>query len=211
MRGDVPVDPDRETAREWARNELEKSEYQPGSGTGTNWLEKVIDWLMNLIASIGDGIGGSFGGWGFVAAAVLGAALIALIVWLVVGPLRRSRSRASVEEELGDPTVSARELDASAAAAAKAGNWNTAVIEAYRGLIRSLAEREVIDARPGMTALEAALAAASAMPAIASAVATDADVFDAVRYGHLAATAVHYEHIRETRTAAAKARIEVLA
>ncbi len=121
-----------------------------------------------------------------------------------------ARGRADrADEELGDPTLTSKDLLASARAAADSGDWSTAVIEAYRALIRSLTEREVIDGRPGMTAFEAALSAADAIPAIAQAVTTDADVFDAVRYGHLAATRAHYEHVLATRDAAGKAKVEV--
>ena len=135
--------------------------------------------------------------------------MLALIVWLVVGPLRRTRGRGTVDEELGDLALTSADLLAAARAAADAGDWHTAVIEAYRALIRSLTEREVIDGRPGMTAFEAALAAADAIPAIARAVTADADAFDAIRYGHLTATREHYDHVLATRKAAGKAAIEV--
>jgi hypothetical protein len=207
MRLDVPVDPDADTARQWARDELAKQEYQ--NGGSTNWLERFMNWIQDLLSGVGNGIGGAWGGWGTLAAVVIGIAVIALIVWLVVGPLRRSRSRGTADEELGDPTLTSKDLLASARAAADGGDWNKAVIEAYRALIRSLTEREVIDGRPGLTAFEAALAASDAIPAIAQAVTTDADVFDAVRYGHLAATRAHYEHVLETRDVAGKAKVEV--
>jgi hypothetical protein len=207
MRWDIPVDPDADTAREWARAELGKQDYQ--STGGTNWLERFMQWVQNLLDGIGGGIGGAWGGWGTLAAVIIGAGLIALVVWLVVGPLRRSRGRPVDDDELGDPNVSAAELLAAARSAADAGNWSTAVIEAYRALIRSLTERDVIDARPGMTAFEAALAASAALPQISRDVTTDADVFDAVRYGHLRATKDHYEHILATRSAASKAKVEV--
>jgi hypothetical protein len=207
MRLDVPVDPDAETAREWAREELSKREYQ--TGTGRNFLDEFFQWINNLLNSLGNGIGHTWGGWGLLIAFLLAAAIIALAVWLVVGPLRRSRRRATSDEELGDPALTAADLLAAAAAAARAGDWNLAVIECYRALIRSLAEREIIDAKPGMTAFEAALAAGAALPAIASDIHDDADVFDAVRYGHLTATEAHYAHVLSTRDAAGKARAEV--
>jgi hypothetical protein len=207
MRLDVPVDPDANTAREWAREELAKHEYQ--GGTGTNWLQRFFDWISNLISSLGNGFGGAWGGWGFVVAVIVVAGVIVLAVWLLVGPLRRSRGRGGDDEELGDPTLSADQLRENAQAAARAGDWNAAVIDAYRALIRSLAQRDAIDAPPGMTAFEAALAASASMPAIASGVTADADVFDAVRYGHLAATREHYDHVLATTAAAGKARVEV--
>jgi len=204
MRFDIPVDPDAETAREWAREELSKREYT--TGTGGNLIDRFFEWINNVLNNLGNGIGQSWGGWGLLAVVVIVAAIIGLAVWLIVGPLRRSRRTVSEEEELGDPTLTASALLAAATAAARVGDWNLAVIEAYRALVRSLAEREVIDAKPGMTAFEAALAASAAMPTIASGIHEDADVFDAVRYGHLAATREHYEHVLETRTAASKAR-----
>lgn len=207
MRFDIPVDPDAETAREWAREELGKREYT--TGTGRNFVDDFFEWVSNLLDSLGNNIGGSWGGWGLLATVVIAAVVIGLAVWLIVGPLRRSRGRSVHEEELGDPTLTSAALLASATAAAKAGDWNLAVIEAYRALVRSLSEREIIDAKPGMTAFEAALAASSSMPAIASAIHEDADVFDAVRYGHLAATQDHYEHVLATRVAAKSARAEV--
>jgi len=207
VRLDVPVDPDAETAREWAREELGKREYTPG--TGRNWIETIFEWVNNLLESFGKGIGGAWGGWGVVAAIAIAAAVIALVVWLIVGPLRRSRRRGQAEEELGDLTLTAADLLAAANASAKAGDWNSAVIEAYRALIRLLAEREVIDAKPGMTAFEAALLASEALPSIADDIHADADVFDAVRYGHLEATRSHFDHVLATRTAAGKAREQV--
>lgn len=205
---DVPVDPDRDTAQQWARDELAKQEYQ--SGTGTNWLARFMEWIQNLIESLGEGLGGVWGGWGLVGIIAIVAAVVGLIVWLVVGPLRRSRGRSVDEEALGDPTLTAGDLVERARAAAGDGDWDLAVIEAYRSVIRTVEEREAIETRAGMTALEASLAAGIAMPAIANDLAVDSEVFDAVRYGHLTATAEHYSHIVATRTAAAKARIEVL-
>jgi len=207
MRFDVPVDPDADTARQWARDELAKPEYTQGSGT--NWIQRFFDWFTNLIANLANNATGGWNGWGLLAVVVAVAAVVALITWLIVGPMRRSRRRGEAEEELGDPTLSAADLLAAASKAAAAEDWDTAVIEAYRALIRSLDERDAIDARPGMTAFEAALTAGAAIPAIASAVGEDADVFDAVRYGHLAATRSHYEHVLATRTAAGRAKVEV--
>ena len=204
---DIPVDPDADTAREWARDELSKPEYHPG--TGSNWLDRFLNWMIDLISRLGSGAGDTFGGWGVIGIVAICVAVVAIVVWLVVGPLRRSRARRSGEEELGDLALSAADLLALAKAAAAQQDWETAVIEAYRALIRSLDEREVIDAKPGMTAFEAALLAADAIPAIASDITLDADVFDAVRYGHLEATSEHYSHVLATRAAAQSAKVEV--
>src|SRR6187402_2616957 len=164
---DVPVDPDRDTAQEWARDELAKQEYQ--TGTGTNWLARFMEWVQNLLESLGNGFGGAWGGWGLVGTIVLIAAVVGLIVWLVVGPLRRSRGHAIDDEALGDPTLTADDLAARATAAAREERWDLAVIEAYRSVIRTVEEREAIQTRAGMTALEASVAAGIALPSIAQA------------------------------------------
>lgn len=203
---DIPVEPDADTAREWAREELAKSEYQGG---GTNWVQRFFDWIERLINGLGNATGGTFGGWGVLAAIVVGLALVGLVVWIVVGPLRRARRRAVVSDELGDPTLRASELHASARAAAQAGDYSAAVLHGYRSLVRALDERGVIEARVGMTAYEAAVTAGAALPAVQGSLAVDADTFDAVRYGHLVATRGHYEHLLDTRERALRAKVVV--
>jgi len=116
---DIPVEPDAETARQWAEDELAKSEYQGG---GTNWVQRFLDWLARVIDNLGNNTGGTFGGWGVVAAIAVGLVLVGLIVWIVVGPLRRARRRTLDSDELGDPTLRASELFDSARAAADAGD-----------------------------------------------------------------------------------------
>src|SRR4051812_18410401 len=56
---DIPVDPDADTAREWARDELSKHEYQ--TGTSTNWLDRFFNWVQNLLSDVGNGVGGAWG------------------------------------------------------------------------------------------------------------------------------------------------------
>lgn len=208
MRLDIPVDPDADTAREWAEEELAKREYQQG---GDDWLQRFFNWINDLINSLGAGTGQGLGGWGVVAIIVLALGLVAFIVWLVVGPLRRSRRVVGTDEDLGDPTQKASSLLASAKSAADAGDYSQAVILAYRSVIRGLDERGIIETRVGMTAFEAAVATGVAVPSLRDDITTDADVFDAVRYGHLEATRAHYEHILATRGRALKAKVEVTA
>lgn len=203
MRLEIPVTPDADTAREWARDELAKPEYQQ---QGENWLERFVRWLQDLIAGLGDGIGGAAGGWGLLATIVIVAGVIGLIVWLIMGPLRRSRAAMRDEDALVDPGVSADEYDAQASAALANGDLHGAVIAAFRALVRALDEREVIALRPGMTAHEATADAADALPDAAEHLTRAADVFDGVRYGHLAATRGHVDQLRAARTTADRAR-----
>ncbi len=134
--------------------------------------------------------------------------MLALIVWLVVGPLRRNRRR-SVESELFEDDRDADALDDDAERAARAGDFATATMHAYRATIRRLAERSVIDLTPGLTAHEAAVLGGTAVADLADPLAVDAEVFDRVRYGHGGAAPEDYAHARDTLARASSAKAAV--
>ncbi|MDN4474902.1 DUF4129 domain-containing protein [Demequina sp. SYSU T00192] len=197
-----PLTPDAETARRWAVEELAKDEYRDG---GTSWLERVLRWFSDLLEGLGDGVSGAAGPTGTVIAVAVGLALVALVLWLVVGPMRRNR-RAAAEEGLFADERGAAALAEAARAAASSGDWESATLDLYRALVRDLAERDVIVLTPGLTAAEAAERAAAVLPALASRLRTDADAFDGIRYGHVPATEATYAHVLETMRACAGAR-----
>ena len=199
MRLTIPVDPDAETARQWARDELAKAEYTSG---GQNWLQRFLRWIANLISQLFSGLGGRSNGWGVLITAVIVVAVIGLVVWLVVGPLRRSRERAGDADALVDPSLSAADYADQSRAAAAAGDWSAAVVASYRSLVRGLDERGVIVLRPGMTAHEAAADASTALPEAARLLRQAADLFDSVRYGSRAATREDAAVVDEARAAA---------
>jgi hypothetical protein len=186
----IPVDPDADTARQWAIDELSKSEY---AQDGESWLESFWRWLNDLFSNIGDA--GSGLSWpGVVVFIVLGAALVALVVWIVVGPLRRSRHGIAADDIFDGDQRQASELRAEAQAAANAADWTTALVLMFRCIVRTLDERGTIAIEAGMTAHEASVAAGVALPDIAGAIGTDADRFDGARYGRLVPTEQHYLH-----------------
>ncbi|MDN4482648.1 DUF4129 domain-containing protein [Demequina lignilytica] len=200
-----PVVPGADEARRWAVDELAKEEYASG---GESWLARVLDWFSRLLDGLGDGIGGAVGPWGAIGIGILVAAVLALIVWLVVGPLRRNRRRA-VEAELFDDDRDAAALDDDADRAARAGDFATATMHAYRATIRRLAERSLIDLTPGLTAHEAAELGGGALAKLAVPLAADADVFDRIRYGHGGAGPEEYAHARATLERASTAKAAV--
>ncbi|WP_062291590.1 DUF4129 domain-containing protein [Demequina phytophila] len=197
-----PLTPDADTARRWAVEELAKDEYREG---GTSWLERVTTWFQNLLDGIGGGIGGAAGPVGILITVLVGAALVALVLWLVVGPMRRSR-RASTEPTLFDDDRGADALAEAARTAARAGDWAAATLDLYRAMVRRLSERDVIALGPGLTAAEAADQAAVALPSFAARLRADADAFDGIRYGHVPATEATYAHVLETMRACDAAR-----
>lgn len=175
---DPPVDPDAETARRWAADELSKPEYH----RGPNLLQRLLDWVSEQIdrlqnASIMAGP----------APLLIVAAIVVAVVaisFVVAGPVRRSQSvRHAVGDGLLDDARTAEQIRAAAQAAGTAGHLALATAEWFRALVRGLEERTLLDERPGRTADEAATAAGTRLPELTDELATAAATFDAVVYG----------------------------
>lgn len=185
MRADLPVVPDRDTAREWLGSELQKPEYAERESL----LMRAITWFLERLSEI-EWPAAAISGPQLGIVVVVVVVVVLVIAWLVAGPVRLGRERTRSAEVLGaEDTRTAAQLRASADAAAASGDWRTAVVERFRAVVRSLEERVVIEARPGRTAQEAAADAGARLAAQAAALRTGADVFDGVEYGDRAATA----------------------
>lgn len=199
----APLDPSRETAREWARRELSDPVYaraRPG------WLERAVQWLLEQLQSLR---GPSFGVPGIrtgVVLLVLLAAVVALVVLLRRGRLRGPARSGPTGDVFGGAALSAAEHRRLADEASAAGRWSDAVRERYRAVVRSLEERVVIDERPGRTADEAAREAGARLPQLAGALQRGAGVFDDVCYGDRAGTAAHDADLRALDAAVASSR-----
>jgi hypothetical protein len=70
-----------------------------------------------------------------------------------------------------------------ARAALRVGEHDAALLDAYRAVAAAAAERVLLDAAPGRTAHEVAVALAVVFPSHAAELTRAADAFDAVRYG----------------------------
>ena len=179
----IPVDPDAETARRWATEEL----LDPVYHEQRSLLSRLIDWLAELLAGLRtpavlDPIA--------ILAVVGVIAAVVVVAFLVAGPVRVSRRGGADRSVLADDdTRTAAEIRAAADAAAAAGDWATAVLERFRAIVRGLEERTVLDERAARTAHEAALAAAARLPALAAELVAAGRTFDDVAYGHEPATA----------------------
>lgn len=202
MRFDVPVVPDADQAREWARDELAKTEY---SDQGTSWFEAFLKWVEDLFNSVGSMSGNLSGVW-TVIIVVLAVAIVAFVVWLILGPLRRSRRRKAQAGMLDDDARSSEQMRDAALAAEAAGDWDTATMEWYRASVRRMEERGRISDSPGATAREAAVLLAKAAPAVASQAAQSAHSFDVVRYGSGGLGEAEAAQSRATYDALARAR-----
>lgn len=207
MRADLPVVPDRDTAREWLAGELSKPEYAERESL----LVRLINWLIERLTSI-DWPSAPLSGPQVGLVVVLVVVVALLVAWLVAGPVRLGRAaRRSAEVLDTEDTRTAAQLRAAADAAASAGDWRTAVVERFRAVVRGLEERVVIDPRPGRTAQEAAADAGARLPAQAAALRSGADLFDGVEYGDRVAGGDDDAALRALDAAVVAARPEVAA
>lgn len=176
---DVPVEPTPPEALEWLVEELAKPEYQAARPTPFDlFVQAIVDWFSSLTT-------GPIGAPPAVVAIIVGVVVVVIIVvlLLVFGVPRRNRRSAEAGAMFGDDDRrSAAQLRADADAAARRGDWVTAIADRFRALARSVADREVVAVLPGTTAREFAVGAARAFPGEAGALAAAAVAFDAVRY-----------------------------
>lgn len=202
MRFEPPVTPDADTAREWARDELSKSEY---ADQGISWFEMFLEWVTEFFDNVGD-VGGALGTVGTVVLIVLAVGIVALIIWLVLGPLRRSRRNQARDGMLEGDERSSQQMRDAALVAEKAGDWDTATMEWYRASVRRMEERGRLADSPGATAHEAAELIARAVPAMASDAAQSAHSFDVARYGSGGLSKAEAAQARATYDGLAQAR-----
>lgn len=202
----VPVVPDRGQARGWVAEELAGGEYREAQGS---WLARAWNWVQDQLDRLSvPALGTS---WTDVLVVVVLLAAVIGVVFLVGGPLRRSARTSAAQPVFEAAPEPASAHFARAEAAAGAGDWSLAVAERFRGLVRSLEERALLDPRPGRTATEIATEAGSWLPGCADALAQAARTFDDVRYGGRTATARADEDVRAVVAQVAAARPVVVA
>ncbi|WP_030548525.1 DUF4129 domain-containing protein [Streptomyces albus] len=190
---DVPVRIPRLPAREAAEDELSRRMYREHEPSLLRRaLDRFWEWLDTLFnAAAGVTPGGPVG------LAVVIAVLLLLVVALRLrlGPLHRTSTAAVALFD--DRPRSATEHRTAAERHAAAQEWDLAVRERMRALVRSLEERALLDPRPGRTADEAAAEAGRPLPAHADQLRTAARDFDAVTYGGRPGTAEVYGRLRD--------------
>lgn len=178
---EVPVVPDRETARDWLVEELAKPEYAQDSSL----LVRLLEWLLGLFEDIG---AVDVSPWRLAVIVAVVLVAVVAVAYFVAGParLRRhaARDSAVVHE---DDARTADQMRAAADRAAARQDWALAVVERFRAVVRGLEERVVLDERPGRTAREAAAAASARIPDLGTVLHDAAERFDGVCYGHLPA------------------------
>ncbi|QAY68870.1 DUF4129 domain-containing protein [Xylanimonas protaetiae] len=181
LAADVPVTPDRDTARRWLAEELARPEY----GTQPSLLQRLWEWFLGLF----DGLRGlDAPPWQVLVGVLVAVALVVVVARWVAGPVRLARrTRGSAVVAAADDARTAAQLRTAANAAAAGGDWALAVAERFRAVVRALEDRTVLDERPGRTAQEAASDAGERLPEHARDLTVAATLFDGVVYGHRSA------------------------
>jgi hypothetical protein len=184
---DIPVQPDADTARDWAIRELAKDQYQDH---GLSFSERVLRWIGDRLDDLFSIFSIRVGGTPVGAIVVIGvAAVIAyILIRVTAGPIRRSFHTRRTHSVFEDDLRTAAQMRSAANDAASRGDWNLAVLERFRAIVRSLEDRDLIDDHPGVTADEAAIETGRRFPDCRDRILEAAALFDSVRYGHAIAT-----------------------
>ena len=176
----------RDEARQAAERELSKGIYtQNEPGPVERAVERVLEWLDELLDRAASATPGGVLGLLVLAALVVGFAV--LVAWQT-GPVRRGARAGTPVVELSGP-LDAAEHRRRADGYAAEGRFAEAVRERMRAIVRELETRGVLELRPGRTADEVAREAGAAVPTVAPDLRAAATVFDEVWYGGRPASA----------------------
>ncbi|AZZ49324.1 DUF4129 domain-containing protein [Rathayibacter rathayi] len=188
----VPLDPDADEARRLLLEELADPRYRAAEPTLFDRVVQAIrDWFASLTLQ-GDGSP-------VPVAAVIGVLVLVVLVvaaLLIAGRPRAARRSAVTGAVLADDdTRSAATLRSLAEEAAARGDWDEALVERFRALVRSLDERTVLPVSPGTTAFGLSSRASAAFPSSATALRRTAEDFDRVRYLGQPSGRAEYERV----------------
>ncbi|EAP97426.1 putative integral membrane protein [Janibacter sp. HTCC2649] len=176
-----PLDPSRSDGRRLLEDELAKPRY----AVEPSLWDRFQEWLSGLFNGTG-GVG--LPSWVFVIVLLIGLAVVALVVVVLLRPEARARRSGDDRGVLDERGVDAAAYRSRAQAAVRERDWDTVVLDSYRAIVSSGVERTVLDELPGRTAHEASLELSRAFPDEGEGLRASADRFDAVRYGHDRAT-----------------------
>lgn len=190
MRADVPVDLDRDKARDAAARELADPAY---AAAGPNALERGFRWVTERIGELLAGLGGGMPWQGAVAILLVVVLVLVLIIRYWRG--RAVRNVVSVKNVFGDSTMSADEHREAAEDARRRGDLAEAIRERFRAVVRELEQRGVLVPRAGRTVDEVAAEAGDALPLLKDELRAAAWTFDDVWYGGRPATDERYAQL----------------
>ncbi|WP_018333555.1 DUF4129 domain-containing protein [Actinomycetospora chiangmaiensis] len=187
-----PFTPTADQARELAARELAKAAY---AGREPGLLARVGRWLLDRL----DDLVGLFtaqrlgGAGGVLVVVALVVVAVAVVRWRLGRSARTAGSGSAPLDAVG---LTAADHRRRAEEQGDAGRYDEAVREWMRALVRDLEERDVLAARPGRTAGEAAREASAVLPAAIGALTDAARCFDETVYGGRPADAGSVDRMR---------------
>lgn len=184
-----PLTPNSDEARRELAHELSNPIYSdPGS-----WIDDLINRLLDWLTGGTPPTEGLSTGQ-LVALIVVAAALAAVVVWALLGPVR-SRRRARGTALFAADERTATQLRTEAESLASSEQWSLAYVTLFRAMIRTLGERGVITEFAAMTAQEASDLASQRLPGFEARLGAAAGVFDLLAYDHRTARADQYQQL----------------
>lgn len=196
------VDVERDEARRLAREELADPIYEDDPSL----FQRILEWILRRLGDLFGEVAGSLGGWWMLGLLAPIALIVALVMWRF-GPMARRAASRREEPLFGGEKRSAADYHRAADSAFSAEDWTTSVLERFRAIVAGLEEREVLTAKPGRTADEAARDAGRLLPGLAARLVAGAVTFDDVRYGERTATRDEAVTMRELERDVRSARI----
>lgn len=191
----VPVTPGDQEGRRLAEEELAKSVYQNAK---PSLAAQIWDWITKTLS---DFINGLHGPNANISAFLLVAGAIAVlaVAFFFIRPRLNGKAAVAKTDAIfdADKPLTAAEHRALASKYATAGDYQQALLEQFRAMVRKCEERAVLTGQPGRTAQEVAADASGAFPTFDSALAEAALAFNRVRYGHGIATQNGYDSLRQ--------------
>jgi hypothetical protein len=178
-----PVELDRDDARDAVLAELTDPRY---AADDPNLVQRAGRWLFERLGDALDRAVSAVpgGGWGLLLVALVGAAVGAALI--IAGRRVLAERRATTAGPgvfAGSARLSAQAHRALADAAAAREDWDTALIEGFRCVVRTLDEQGRWPERPSRTADEAAVELHGLIPALSTDARTTAQRFDEVSFG----------------------------
>lgn len=173
---DGPLDPSTDQARDWLRSVLDTPPYQH-----SDLIARVARWILHLIS--GAPTGSAAVTPPIVPSLVLAVIVIAVLAVVLPRIRRERRIRAHRRHAVLDDATSAADYRRGARAALDRGDFDGALLDAFRAIARSAGDRTLLDDAPARTAHEVGQALAMPFPGYADRVTSLAATFDAVCYG----------------------------
>lgn len=173
----IPWTPEDSEARRLLDERIDSYDVDPT--TMTLW-ERIIEWLNDALALNVDATG-----TGSVVIQVLLVAAVAVLLFLLIRYFRPSVSPNGQDEanQLVDHSIAAEQYLGNAQRHLAASRLDQAYLEAYRYMVRTASQRELVEVVPATTATTFGWSLGAVMPTYRTAIADASTEFNSIIYG----------------------------